>query len=71
MAITSRQAVGVMNRPDRCQASLLWLRQRSTIPQTCEHRGYPPKGLGVQKADIRRSALHCQGLFAYRTNPRK
>lgn len=68
MAITSRLALGVMNRPNRCQASLLWLRPGSAIPQMCEAPWISPKGVRCAKDDIRRNALHHQGLFAYRTN---
>jgi hypothetical protein len=37
-----------MNHPNRCQASLLWFRRASTIPQMCEAPVYPPNGLGVK-----------------------
>lgn len=71
MAITSRLALGMMNRPNRCQASLLWLRLRNTIPQTYEAPWISPKGVRCAKDPIRRNALHSQGLFAYRTNSGK
>lgn len=71
MAIHESAGVGVMNRPNRCQASLLWLWSRSAIPQTCEALCISPKRARRQKDDIQRNALHCQGLFAYRTNHRE
>jgi hypothetical protein len=58
-----------MNReslPGLWQASLSWLRPRSAIPQTYEAWRISPKRARCAKDEIRRSALHCQGLFAYR-----
>jgi hypothetical protein len=52
------------DRPNRCQASLLWLGPRSAIPQPCEALCISPKRARRAKGEIRRNALHYLGLFA-------
>lgn len=54
-----------MNRPNRCQVSLLWLLPRSTIPQTYEAWQISPKGarrLHAQVASLRNKTVVFSGV---------